>query len=320
MRVQIFIPTFNRSRKLSAAVASVLAQTVPGVEAVVLDNHSEDDTYDVMSELAAADSRVRYVRRDRNIGMMANFDSIRSLVDADYFTVLTDDDAYEPVFVETALECFSNHPTIGFVACSAPTLRGGVVVKNQIDAWREGFHRANTSNFLCLSGQYPLVTNCLFRGDVAPDFVFHEDLGNVSDGMLLTCMFAKYDACISKVVTGYWDSEGDNASTNNRADPFELANRPIREARHYREFCDRNRIAKRGRFLLWAKGFLTVLVAADMAGFREVMERSEAGSAFSAPARRLLWALHRLHVVRAAVSGLAAGRAARRRWVAWREA
>lgn len=320
MRVQIFIPTFNRSKKLARAVGSVLAQSAPGIEVVVLDNHSGDDTPEAMSALAATESRVRYIRRDRNIGMMANFNSIRALVDADYFAVLTDDDEYEPGFIETALACFSAQPTAAFVACSAPTLRGEVVVKNQIDAWREGFHRANTSNLLCLTGHYPLVTNCLFRGETAVDFVFHEDLGNVSDGMLLTCMFAKYDACISKVVTGHWNSEGDNASTNNRADPVELANRPIREARHYREFCDRNRIAKRGLLLLWAKRFLTMLVAADAGGFHEVMGGSEAGSTFSAPAKGLLWALHRMRFVRAVVSALAVCRTLRRRWIAWHEA
>jgi glycosyltransferase involved in cell wall biosynthesis len=320
MTVQIFIPTFNRSAKVATAVASVLGQTVADIEVVVLDNHSEDDTPAVMTAIAAADSRVRYIRRERNIGMIANFNAIRALVSADFFSVLTDDDAYEPIFVETALACFSAEPRVAFVACSAPTLRGGVLVKNQLDEWREGFHRANTSSYRCLTGQYPLVTNCLFRRETAPDFVYHEDLGNVSDGMLLTCMFAKYDSCISKVVTGHWDSEGDNASTINRADPIELTNRPIREARHYREFCDRNHIAKRGLFLLWLKRFLTVLVAADKSNFRDVMARSEAGTAFSAPARILLRGFHQLRIVRLVLWALAVSRSFRRRWVVWREA
>jgi len=319
MSVQIFIPTFNRAAKVARAIRSVLGQTERDLEVVVLDNHSTDETPMVVAELMKTDPRITHIRRDHNIGMIPNFNSISSLVSADYFSVLTDDDEYEACFVETALDCFKKDARIRFVACNAPTLRNSQVVKSQLDSWREGFYPANTTVFKCLSGQYPLITNCLLRAETARDFVFHADLGNVSDGMLLTCLFSKYDAYVCKVTTGYWDSVGENASTLLKADSVLLVDMAIREARHYREFCRENGIAMRGLLLLWLKRFLTVLVASDQSGFRHVRDASEMKTVFWPSTIAVLWLLHNLRVIRLFQKGLALFRRLNLAWISRRE-
>src|SRR6185436_15663072 len=55
----VVIPTYNRSDLLRQAVESVLAQTLDDLEVVVSDNHSTDDTRDVIAGFD--DPRVRYV-------------------------------------------------------------------------------------------------------------------------------------------------------------------------------------------------------------------------------------------------------------------
>lgn len=319
MSVQIFIPTFNRSARLVKAIESVLAQSRGDFEVVVLDNHSQDDTPAAVAALMAADSRIRYLRRERNIGMIANFNAIRSLVTADHFAVLTDDDTYEPCFIQTALGCFEANPGIGLVACNAPTLRAGKVVKSQLDGWREGRYRANTTVARCLLGHYPMITNCLVAREAAGDFVFHEDLGNVGDGMLLTCLLSKYDVYISKVTTGCWNSDGDNASTLLAADPPALVDIAIREGRHYREFCQKNGIVMRGLPLLWLKRFLTVLVASDRVGFRQVRAASEMDRSFTRATIGVLWLLDRLGLVRVVLAGLRLFRRIIVAWAGWRD-
>jgi hypothetical protein len=266
-----------------------------------------------------ADPRITYVRREQNIGMIPNFNSIRTLVTAEYFSVLTDDDEYETTFVETAMACFGKDARIRFVACNAPTIRNGEVVRSQLDSWREGFYPANTAIFRCLAGHYPLITNCLLKAEAAEDFVFHEDLGNVGDGMLLTCLFSKYDAYVSKVTTGYWNSDGDNASTLLRADAIQLVNTAIRESRHYKTFCRKNGIFMRGLLILWLKKFLTVLVASDQCGFARVRDASEMKGSFSPLAIAFLWLLHQIKVIRLFLACLSLYRRLNLSWVAWRE-
>lgn len=319
MSIQIFIPTFNRSEKLARAIRSALAQTVRDLEVVVLDNHSEDDTPAVVMALKAADPRINYIRRERNLGIFANFNSIRTLVTADFFSVLTDDDEYQPGFLEAALACFGTEPRARFVACNAPTLLHGELVKSQLDGWRAGFYPANTTAFKCISGKYPLITNCLLRRETAADFVFHEDLGNVADGMLLTCLFSKYDACISKVITGHWNNDGENASSLQRADPVKLVNTAFRESGHYRAFCRENGIFMRGRLLYWLKELLTILAASDRSSFAAVRDGSMMKDVLSPATIAALWLFHQTKVIRLFLSGLALFRRLGQSWVAWHE-
>ncbi|WP_332750959.1 glycosyltransferase family 2 protein [Hydrogenophaga sp.] len=320
MRVQIFIPTFNRSAQLQKAVASVLGQVSrTGVEVVVLDNHSSDDTPAAMAALMAADHRVKLVRHPRNLGMMANFNAIQGLVDGDFFAVLTDDDEYESCFVETALQCFDQYPSAGFVACNAPTRVDGRITKSQMDHWRPGFYESGSAVGKCLFGHYPLVTNCLFRKEAKGDFHFVDKLGIVSDGLLLTCMFAKYDAVVSKTVTGYWDNHGGNATALHPLDPVGLVDASITEARLYREFCRRNGIPVRARLLSWLKQALTVLVAADKSSFGHIHSRSLMRQRFGWPSTMVLGGLHGLRLIRVCLWGLATGRRWHKGWVARRD-
>jgi glycosyltransferase involved in cell wall biosynthesis len=58
-RVSVLIPARNEERAIAASVGAVQASTGVEFEVVVLDDHSEDGTADVVLKLAAADSRVR---------------------------------------------------------------------------------------------------------------------------------------------------------------------------------------------------------------------------------------------------------------------
>lgn len=66
--VSIVIASYNYARVLSRALDSVLAQTEHDWEAIVVDNHSEDDIDEVVA--AKSDSRIRLIRV-RNNGVIA---------------------------------------------------------------------------------------------------------------------------------------------------------------------------------------------------------------------------------------------------------
>lgn len=63
--VSVIIPTYNRPEYLRLTVESVLEQTYPNVEVIVVDDASTDHTPDVM---AAYGDRVRYLREPVNTG------------------------------------------------------------------------------------------------------------------------------------------------------------------------------------------------------------------------------------------------------------
>jgi glycosyltransferase involved in cell wall biosynthesis len=85
-RVSVVIPTYNTSRYLPDAVASVRAQQWPDTEIIVVDDGSTDETPSVVSALAD----VTYLRQDnagtaaaRNRGVAAATGSWLAFLDAD---------------------------------------------------------------------------------------------------------------------------------------------------------------------------------------------------------------------------------------------
>jgi chlorobactene glucosyltransferase len=59
--ISILVPARNEERHLKTAVSTMLQQSVPRLELIVVNDHSQDRTGAIAAELAAADPRVRVV-------------------------------------------------------------------------------------------------------------------------------------------------------------------------------------------------------------------------------------------------------------------
>ena len=68
-QITTILTTYRRPMYLRRAIMSVLKQTYRNVRVLVLDDASNDETEQVVHALATEDSRVQYVRHERNIGM-----------------------------------------------------------------------------------------------------------------------------------------------------------------------------------------------------------------------------------------------------------
>src|SRR3954463_5327589 len=70
-RVSVVMPVFDGATYLAEAVDSLLAQTLSDWELVAVDDGSADDSPAILGRYAAADSRVRILRNDTNMGISA---------------------------------------------------------------------------------------------------------------------------------------------------------------------------------------------------------------------------------------------------------
>lgn len=215
IKVQVFIPTYNRSRMLMQAIDSVQKQSHANIEIIILDNASQDDTQEIVHSIVKCEPRLRYIRKDFNVGMSENFNSISKLVTAPYFCVLTDDDIYEQHFLNTALSLFFENPTAFAVVLNAPTRKDGLVIGSQLSTWREGFYPHGSAISFCLNGRHPILTNCLFRKEIASIFYFEPQLGGSADIYFFVKLFTNYPSVVSKVVTGYYDLHSSNITIMN---------------------------------------------------------------------------------------------------------
>ncbi len=112
-RVSICIPTRNRAPQLGAALTSVLEQDVDGLEVLVHDDASADDTADVVA--AFADERIRYVRHPVQVGTAANRNSCVQAARGRYLAWLDSDDERRPGSLRRQLAVFDEHPEVVLV-------------------------------------------------------------------------------------------------------------------------------------------------------------------------------------------------------------
>jgi glycosyltransferase involved in cell wall biosynthesis len=114
--VSILIPTYKRAALLPQAIESALDQTYPGIEVVILDDCSPDDTMAAV-EPFTSDPRVRYIRHGDNLGLPRNWKFGIDVARGEFFTILHDDDAFEPTFVRDLLAPLLGDPSLAFSFC-----------------------------------------------------------------------------------------------------------------------------------------------------------------------------------------------------------
>lgn len=113
--VTVFIPTYNRRADLQKAAESALQETRVALRVHIFDNASSDDTEAFARALAASDPRVRYTRRETNLGARENFERAFASLTGDYFVPLADDDLIYPDFLFEAVSILDQHAQ----ACAA---------------------------------------------------------------------------------------------------------------------------------------------------------------------------------------------------------
>jgi glycosyltransferase involved in cell wall biosynthesis len=112
-RVSVIIPTHNRSKLLRVAIESVLAQTYPNIEAIVVDDGSTDDTVVMMAQYAG---RVTYLKQTNQDVAAARNTGIRA-ASGEYLTFLDDDDLILPTKIERQVQILASRPAVGLVHC-----------------------------------------------------------------------------------------------------------------------------------------------------------------------------------------------------------
>src|SRR5438128_280237 len=70
-RISVCVPAYGRGRFLDRTLRSLLAQTRPASEIIVVDDCSPDDTSSIARAYAA--KGVRYVRNSENLGVPVNY-------------------------------------------------------------------------------------------------------------------------------------------------------------------------------------------------------------------------------------------------------
>jgi succinoglycan biosynthesis protein ExoO len=126
-RVSVIVPAYNASGFLVRALNSALAQTMPDLEVIVVDDGSRDTTLPMARAIAARDPRVRVLHNEQNLGMYPTYNRAIDAAKGEWIAALDADDVWLPERLERLLEVADTEDLVSDdqLMLSAPSSRGG---------------------------------------------------------------------------------------------------------------------------------------------------------------------------------------------------
>jgi glycosyltransferase involved in cell wall biosynthesis len=127
-RITALIPTYNSAQYIRETVDSVLSQTYPIHEVIVVDDGSTDSTQEV---LASYGNRIRYIRQP-NAGPPAARNTGLALATGDLIALLDSDDLWAPKKTELQMDYLQRHPSCGLVYTDMKTFDDSGIIEESV--------------------------------------------------------------------------------------------------------------------------------------------------------------------------------------------
>jgi len=112
-QISILIPTYNRAHLITETLNSIVQQTFKHWECIIVDDHSKDNTQEVVEEYIAKDARFQYYKRPNNkpkgANACRNYGIVKS--NAKYIIFLDSEDFLAKTCLEDRMKAVKKFPT-----------------------------------------------------------------------------------------------------------------------------------------------------------------------------------------------------------------
>ena len=113
--VSVLIPCYNCEPYIREAVMSIMRQSYANLEILVIDDGSTDNTGNILKELAEEDTRIVYIKNEKNLKLIATLNKGLDLCKGKYIARMDADDISVPSRIEKQVDFLEKHPNIGVV-------------------------------------------------------------------------------------------------------------------------------------------------------------------------------------------------------------
>jgi len=116
-RLSVGLPVYNGEAYLAESLEALLGQSYEDFELIISDNASTDSTADICRSYEKQDSRVRYIRQPRNVGLAPNHNAVVEEARGELFKWAANDDLYARDLLERCVNALDEHPQVVLAHC-----------------------------------------------------------------------------------------------------------------------------------------------------------------------------------------------------------
>ena len=183
--ISIVVPVYNAKDYVGKCVSSILAQTYPHFQLILVDDGSTDGSAAICDAFAAKDPRVQVVHQT-NQGVSAARNVGIAMAQGAYLTFVDADDTLAPEALETALKTMEQNDadmvTYGWCVIRENAMAENICSEQGVATDIDGVIRALLTNYADYGGGYPwnkLWRLSAFRGELPRfdrELYYFEDL------------------------------------------------------------------------------------------------------------------------------------------------
>ena len=121
----VVIPNFNHAKYLPKAINSILDQDYKNLELIIIDDASTDNSVDVIEEFRKKDSRINFIKNEKNKGVIYNLNFGLDIAKGEFIYFGSADDYIYKDFLITGMPILADYDKAGLFFSESYYSRGG---------------------------------------------------------------------------------------------------------------------------------------------------------------------------------------------------
>ncbi len=133
--ISVVMATYNGSLYLKQQMESIVLQTYPNIEIIIVDDCSNDDTIEILKSFQSTYPNIQIFPNEKNIGYIKNFEKGCLLASGELIALCDQDDYWHPDKIKNMQEAIGDFPLIycDSVLCDASLQPIGVNISDRVN-------------------------------------------------------------------------------------------------------------------------------------------------------------------------------------------
>lgn len=198
MTVSIILPNYNHASYLKTSLSAIFSQSLAPIEVIVIDDASEDNSLDILSEYSNRHTNLKILKNEKNLGPIKSVNRGIKAATGEYLAFCSADDYIKPDFLGVMVNCLEKNPNIAICTSDFCTFSGNNIEDLKISPLLKGSRKRkihpNELSYLINNYFFWIPTNSsLYRRKHLNEFgKLNEDIKWMSDWLLNYQIACKY--------------------------------------------------------------------------------------------------------------------------------